>query len=81
MRYLPDVIDQMLAVIPISEPGLLSGLAEVKESAQYAAPEMQLFWWRSCAQILNEELGETPPSDGWQGKVAAIWMDTNRSQA
>jgi len=80
MRYLPNVIDRMLAVVPGSEVVLITSLSEIKESVLYASPEMQLLWWQNCAQVLFEDLGEHPSDDGWQGKVVDIWMDRKGKQ-
>jgi hypothetical protein len=69
----------MLAVVPSSEVALIASLSEIRESVLFAAPEALPFWWRNCAEVLFEELGDHPADDGWQGKLVDIWMDRNRS--
>jgi hypothetical protein len=75
-RFLPEVIDQMLGVIPNTKADLVSALESTKSSAAFASPETCWLWWRQAAQILTDYIpeGEVEQSD-WQKKVVAIWMD------
>lgn len=45
MIYLPDVIDQMLAVIPETETDFISELVKNKDSAKYSSPETTRLRW------------------------------------
>lgn len=55
-RYLPDVIDELVAVAPDLE----SGLSPIKSSALYAAPELQGELWGRTFHYLNNYAGEHP---------------------
>lgn len=74
MRYLPDVIKEMLSEIPSDKESLIASLEDIMDSASYAPPEGAGLWWRQGAAVLMEELGAEPPMSGWQGKVVDIWM-------
>jgi hypothetical protein len=76
MRYLPNVIDEMLAVIPGTETDFIAQLESRKSSAEYSAPESMGTWWKYVADILVEKLGNPPFANEWQNKLVAIWMDT-----
>lgn len=75
MRYLPDVIDEMLKKVPSSETDFISQLESRKTSAQFAAPEMMETWWLKTADVLVEVLGNEMPISGWKKDIANIWMD------
>jgi len=49
-RYLPAVIDAMVAIAP----DLKDALRSVRSSAMYCAPEMMSTQWNRAAAILND---------------------------
>lgn len=74
MRYLPDVIEQMLAVVPESEEDLRRDLGNLRASALYAAPEIMGRWWRSSAETLIARFGKAPQLDAqWKRQMFDIW--------
>ncbi len=70
-RNLPDVIDAMLAVIPVDQQNLRHCLANAKQSSCYAPPENQHIWWQETQGILAQLVGE--PKLDWQWQVAAAF--------
>lgn len=73
-RNLGEVIEQLLAVIPPEEEGLIASLSSVLESAAFSPPEMIDDWWRRTMHIL-EEIGQ--PKSDWQLSVHSIWCDND----
>ena len=65
MRNLSTVIDSIIAIAPELEPHFDS----LKESIQYAAPEMMSMWWNEAAFILNNEADNHPKAND----IAAIF--------
>lgn len=45
-RYAPDVCDQLLAVIPLTEIPLRAELEDAKSTGQYQPPESSLVWFK-----------------------------------
>lgn len=52
-RYLPEVIDEIVAVLPDEEASLRSALLSVRQSAIYAPPELQTERWWQAAMVLD----------------------------
>lgn len=77
MRYLHNVIDQMLAVIPDNYDNLICALKSLRSSAAFAAPEMQPFWWNETYKVLvNYVFGKDVWNDlDWQEKLRKIWTN------
>lgn len=73
MRYLPEVIDKMLSLIPHEEERLINEMTSIKNSALTASPEMMPHWWQAIADALYNQFG-TPPEKGWGYKIMKIWM-------
>ena len=74
MRDMTTLIGCMLCLIPKEDNlGLYEELEEIKDSSMYQPPESMLCVER-VGELLYEELGATPPTSGWQGDVAKIWM-------
>lgn len=71
MRWLPDVINSMLNLIPKEHFRLIERLKSIKSSSEYAAPEMQNHWWKECSYTLIDEIGN--PIEEWQKNVACIF--------
>lgn len=59
-RDLCDVIDAMLEVIPVhqGQDSLIAALKSRKQSASYAAPEMQPMWWTLTYETLSQYVFE-----------------------
>lgn len=77
MRYLPDIIDKVIALIPKEEDprGIKPQLESVKDSALYAPPEGQAIWWQRFAEILNYNL-PYPPVEPWQMEIHSLITQT-----
>ena len=77
-RYLPKVIDQMIALVPNdgSENVLIDALQNAKSSAEYSAPENIAMHWERTAHVLMDSFGikEELFSD-WQKRIINIWMN------
>lgn len=74
-RYLPDVIDQMLIELPLTEEDLRAELGTVKDSACFAAPETMGIHWGRAAMELSAHIPQNYGSmNEWQTKVAKIWL-------
>lgn len=69
MRYLPDVIDRVIALIPDNTDGIYE-LNKIKESAKYAAPELQSMWWGAAQDVLVEYVPATE-------EILKVWNDTD----
>ncbi len=74
MRILTEIIDAMLIEVPLSCKLLRSKLTSIKQSSLYAAPEIQVAFWRKCANTLHEEIGE--PVKDWEINIATIFSGT-----
>ncbi len=72
MRQLDTVIEKMIEHIPKDQEDLLSDLKDQIDSFRYSAPELIALRWTRTAYVLEEYID---PTDGWQKKVADIWMD------
>lgn len=72
MRKLPEVIDALLDVAP----DLSRHLAPIKESAIFAAPEMQVRWWSVAAATLNEYAANHEKAD----ELRAIFAGASKPQ-
>jgi hypothetical protein len=71
-RNLVDVIDQILPLIPDSEPDLKAALEGHKRSAAFSAPERMRFWWGEVGEELEEALG-FPITEEWKRQVFKIF--------
>jgi hypothetical protein len=69
-RYLPDVIDEMYKVIPF-----VKHLESIKQSAKFAAPEIQYLFWQKLSDLLQNEIGE--PTEDWQKELQNIFVGEN----
>lgn len=76
MRYLPDVINEILVVVPESETELIKSLTSILSSARYAAPELQIDWWMKTADVLYARFGSGIPTEEWGDTIGKIWIDT-----
>ena len=72
MRYLPNVINEMLLEIPESYNNLREELISVRQSGLYTAPEIMHLQWIKAAEALNIHL-PFPPKESWQARVGAIF--------
>jgi len=72
MRWLPDVIEQMLAVIPVDQVELRQRLEWHAKDASFKAPEQMTACWNSTANTLNGLLG-TDMSQEWQWDIQVIF--------
>ena len=79
MRHLPNVIDQMLAVIPQTEEIVVSELQKIRQSSDCASPEMQPHWWSQVAMCMSEYMAENGlkevPAEGWLHEAQLIFAD------
>jgi hypothetical protein len=79
MRYLGDVISQIIRVIPIEDNDyFIDRLKSIRNSHSYASPELQKMWWDNCAETL---MGHLPKKislmNEWQQQIIKIWMNTD----
>ena len=72
MRHLPDVIDDMLKVIPTNH-NLYTELKSVRNSSQVAAPEMQPFWWMEASTSLSDSIPKVKYE--WHEDIIRIWKN------
>lgn len=77
MRNILEVLDKVVAVIPVSEKAVRQRLASVKNTAMYTPPECIVGVWRMAAAVLTSEL-PWPPKEEWQKDVHAIFSDQPR---
>ena len=75
MRYLPEVLHQVLQEIPDTEELFIAELLDIQDSASYSAPEGMGLWWREANEVINEHIEFTEDPTGWQKAVVDIWMD------
>lgn len=80
MRNLVKVIDQMLAVIPLSEGRLIAQLKSNQSSALYTSPETMGFRWATTTETLRDRFGhledhEVMREGSWTRQLFDIWMD------
>lgn len=67
MRDLPETLDKIIPLIPPGDAALIAKLESIKQSALFAAPEIQTAWWKRCENILNFIM---PPIDAdWKVQV------------
>lgn len=62
-RYLPDVIDSILTVVPEGEVLLRRQLSSIKQSASFSGPEAVKTWWRECGSVLAQADDNQPFMD------------------
>lgn len=74
-RYLPDVIDKMIAEIPKEETEIITYLERCLDSARYAAPEVMSVWWDEVADILDDNLPSPAKCNEWQTKITSIFTN------
>lgn len=77
-RYLPDVLEAIISLIPPEEDGLRARLNAIKTGAMYGAPEIQGEFWRRAGNVLGEffeeERGKPPlVLTGWELDVCEIF--------
>lgn len=72
-RHLPDVIDQIIKVIPQTEKGFIEELEDNKSSAEFSSPETIRLRWEMTAETLYNNIGNGPLK-AWQQEVVDIWM-------
>lgn len=69
-RYLPNIIDQIIPLLPPEYASVAHTLESLKSSAYYAAPESEPFLWRALSSTLRLHLGE--PDVGWKRRIQDI---------
>lgn len=74
MRNLPDVINNIIEVIPDSEDQLITELNELKESTMFTAPEAIGRKWEILMLVINYHL-QYPPEKDWERKVGNIFAN------
>lgn len=76
LRYLPDVIIQMVEAIPGDQEQLLDELENIQSSASYASPETIGHWWMELSLTMQQHFpdGVVPIKawHDWQVKVVDI---------
>jgi hypothetical protein len=73
-RNLCAVIEQLLAVIPEDQDALRTKLSATRDSAVFAAPEVQSMWWNRSAELLREFVEpHVQLKTDWALKVVEIW--------
>lgn len=77
MRFLPNVLNDILVAIPETENDLISNLKSVQQSSSYAAPEMQPMWWNKAYEILIAFVfaKDIWKDLDWQEEVRKIWTN------
>lgn len=72
LRYLPDVIQAMLALIPAEQSTELRERLEwIRNKTLYTAPEVMGHLWDAGTKALYKAFGEHP--QGWQRDVMKLW--------
>ena len=73
-RYLPNVIEQMMKVIPETEIEIRDRFNYIFNTAVYTAPEMMRDLWFMGSKILEEFLPQDPNDcNDWQRRIVEIW--------
>lgn len=75
MRYLPDVVEQILAVIPETEIALINSWNSIRQSALFAAPENMNLHWNRGGELLSDNFPDAANLNEWQTKIIKIWMN------
>jgi len=76
MRNLPDVIDQIFAEIPddFEDKETVSvQFGSIKQSSNFAPPELQTIWWCELAAVLEEHF--FPADEDWKHTLLSIFED------
>ena len=74
MRYLPDVIDEIIPLIPVPEHReLIEILGKISDSAVFAPPWGQQLHWRRMADALYTHLGR--PDRQWKRRIQSVIRD------
>ena len=66
-----EVIDRMLAQIPVDEQAMCALLEHIKDCAPYRPPEDQTMTWAEIASACHRHL-PYPPETKWQREVYRI---------
>lgn len=74
MRNLFEVINQILSLIPSDKTDFIQSLISAKESVAFAPPELMRYWWRTCAEILEENMTASIDHE-WEKEIIKIWQD------
>ena len=72
MRFITDVITEILTVVPSFEGHLRHELESIHESACYTAPEAQQLRWVQLQDCLLTNIGTTPTLE-WEFEVLSIF--------
>jgi hypothetical protein len=77
-RWLGDVLDAMLALIPSEETALRAKLSSVRYDCGYRAPETMRYLWMKTARVLESHFGHDPAAlDGWRHQVVTVFTGGN----
>lgn len=78
-RYLPDVITQVIVLVPSNDPrDMLGGLNSLLSSALYSAPEGLGLWWGEFCWFLESHL-KFPLTESWEREVYRVVMMSDPS--
>lgn len=75
-RYLPEIIDLILPLVPADEVEFRKQLEWSKNDALFKPPEGQSACWIRVGDAFFQRFGATPPTDGWGKKIVDIFMGT-----
>lgn len=70
MRFLPDVVDELLAAIPLNDPKraeFATRAAKITNSFRYTAPEAVKYRWRDLGGVLQSLYPDGPVADELRG--------------
>lgn len=73
MRYLPDVLERMIACVPEEHDYYKKGLESIRQSALYAAPEAMYLHWDRTYDFLVDNTTKDIKDTEWIGKIVSIW--------
>jgi hypothetical protein len=79
MRKLSDVIDEILSVVPETEPHLRNNLEGVKVKLKYAPPEDLQSWWGYTYDVLMDSVPISVPVQDWVVDIFSIWTTTDKA--
>ncbi len=67
MRHLSEVLDRMIAFVPLEQASLLVDLTNLRSSLGFVAPEMMPLRWANLEVIVNCHIPQPPAGlDAWQ---------------
>jgi hypothetical protein len=71
-RNLSEVIDHIIAVVPVTEVDFIVSLASNRSSVNFCAPEMLPFWWREVHSTILDNVPSVPVEE-WHYQVLSIF--------